>query len=345
MGSSYDPATNPDIAATAGYEIGSWSQYFSGSIDEVALYSGAMSASEVLAHYRKGRETNYSNTILNTSGLAAYYRLGDSLKYENLVESMNPNGYWPMDDASGDFRDASGNGFAATATGTWTYQASGPTVNGLQYLAATDTTTNSTLANASEAVDDNASSSTGMTLSFWVNTTDATSGYLISQRHDGVNSESWNIYYNNTQELVFYARNDVDDGMASYTAQTSAINDGNWHHVVAWIDPSTGNADISLDGGVPEGTVGSTGTSTTWVGATAVPFTIGAGSSTGSSGTISTLAHVAYWDRMLTSGEREALYDQNIAQDLSGNGNHGQYNNTPYQRCKWCNRNLTWILL
>ena len=48
---------NPGVAATGGWNVGAYSEYFTtfnGSIDDVAVYSSALTAADALAHYQAG---------------------------------------------------------------------------------------------------------------------------------------------------------------------------------------------------------------------------------------------------------------------------------------------------
>jgi hypothetical protein len=54
---------------------GSWAGYFPGSLDEVALYTSALSQTRVQAHYLLGR--SYQDTVLD-AGPVSFWRLGES---------------------------------------------------------------------------------------------------------------------------------------------------------------------------------------------------------------------------------------------------------------------------
>ena len=137
--------------------------------------------------------SDYEALIESEAGLSGYFRLGEPANYTEFIQSLNPDGYWPMDDASGSagFNDASGNGFAATATGDITYQRDGPTINGIAQRAIQFDGGND-VGTVDESVDDGATAANGMTLSFWYRTTSTSDG-LISQ-YGGGTDDSWNIW-------------------------------------------------------------------------------------------------------------------------------------------------------
>jgi hypothetical protein len=307
---------------------------WTGSLDEIAIYKGrVLSASDVLRHYNKAKETNYSNTILNTSGLSAYYRLGDSLNYTKVIQSMDPKGYWPMDDDSGDFIDATGNGFTATSNGPPDYQQTGPTINGDTYSAVRFQRADSPdeYATFSNTIDDNVTTSTGMTISGWFKIPlSSNSEPIIGQMSSTTNLNSWNIRLNTDSSFSFYTY-DTDGVTYSHSCQSTGgpWDDNNWHHFVAWID-ADGNANHMIDGlATRTNTCQAPASGKSWNAETSATGAIAAFSGTGASRADVTVAHIAYWDSVLSDGEREALYDVDVAYDLSGNGNHGAYNNTP----------------
>lgn len=275
--------------------------------------------------------SDYESLIQSEANLSGYFRLGESQRYQDLVQSMNPDGYWPMDDASGNFRDLSGNGYdAVNPELAPSYQQSGPTIFGQAQLAANFNGTDNEYAIADESIDDNAAS-TGFTVSLWVRTTHNLASYMLSQREDGTNPRSWDLYCSCEQvtgRAQLYLRNGANTGFTSYTNSSAQVDDGNWHHIVAWYDPATDNADLIMDGGTAVGEGGGDGTG--WEGPTAIPFAIAAGrSDNGNETTEGDYAHVVYWDRVLNATEREALYTGATAYDSSTTANHGSYENTP----------------
>jgi hypothetical protein len=79
---SYAPNPSGPIAigGLPQYSNGHWENPFTGSMDEVALYTNALSGAQVLAHYQNGtnalRVTPYSSLVLS-DGAAGYWRLGE----------------------------------------------------------------------------------------------------------------------------------------------------------------------------------------------------------------------------------------------------------------------------
>ncbi len=87
-----DTRTGP-TAPTGGVYIGGYTaadsnqRYFAGRLDEVAVYNAALTSAQVANHYTTGggsgstcspRTSTYSGAVLGTSGVQAYWRLGES---------------------------------------------------------------------------------------------------------------------------------------------------------------------------------------------------------------------------------------------------------------------------
>lgn len=78
--------------------------FYTGLLDEVAIYGTALSAAA--AHYAAA--------------------LGDLTPYESAVLADRPVGFWKCDEASGGLADSSGHGNALTQNNTGTYRQTGP---------------------------------------------------------------------------------------------------------------------------------------------------------------------------------------------------------------------------
>jgi len=124
--------------------------------------------------------------------------------YESLVLALGPEGYWPMDDSSGNLADATGNGWTATVSGSPSYSQTGPTINGVAQ-SAVDFATTSDYATVSEAIDDGITTSDGMTISAWVNLDGAAAGYIVSKFGP---DDSWALYRSAGASVNMYAYQD-----------------------------------------------------------------------------------------------------------------------------------------
>ncbi|HUW17412.1 MAG TPA: LamG-like jellyroll fold domain-containing protein, partial [Actinomycetes bacterium] len=218
--------------------------------------------------------------------------------YTALVESLNPDGYWPLDDASGNFRDASGNGFTATVSGTPVYGATGPTIDSEVQSAITfDGSTDDAV--ASSAVDDGA---TEFTISAWFKTTSAVSEDMVCIWYGG-DGISWTLYYDGGGSLLLIGSSDgsaADIGAGGNTGG-GTLDDDAWHHVVAWADASS-VWHIDVDGGTFTNFAGPH----SWNGPSTAPLTIGGDNSAGF--WAGNLAHVAYWKSDIGADARTSLY-------------------------------------
>lgn len=114
VGSDYNPATNPNTTVgSGGLEIGVWSDWFAGSLDELRLTNNAESADWIEAEYLNtkpdstfvnvGSEQDlpdkntapssaYAKEILSTSGLVGYWRLGEATAGARLALDSSTGG-------------------------------------------------------------------------------------------------------------------------------------------------------------------------------------------------------------------------------------------------------------
>lgn len=224
--------------------------------------------------------------------------------YTDLIQSLTPDGYWPLDDASGNFRDASGNGFAATAnsSGSIGYRATGPTIDSEAQSAVNLLGTDSEYGSASGTIDNGAGST--LTVSAWFKTT-GTSEAVVAKYATG--ARQWRLYIYSGGSIGFETFQ--DDGTTQHAqAATSAANDGTWHHAVGWID-SGGDVHITLDGST---TVDDTTPVGTYNADDTAALNIGSGSGFSDFWT-GDLAHVAVWFSDIGSAARGQLYTGQVA--------------------------------
>ena len=181
------------------------SSYFNGTLDEVALYNASLTANQVANHYLLGTasctatSSNYARTVAQTSGLAGFWRLGESTGATACDSSgVNPGSY----------------------QGGYTLARSGA-INGDPDSA--------TLFNGSSgwiSVPALTSLDVGDTFTFeaWVKR--GTVGGSTSQVIASKQGSAWTVLFNTTNQLVLQA------GTKKITTSTAALSDtSNWHYV------------------------------------------------------------------------------------------------------------------
>ena len=152
------------------------------------------------------------------------------------------------------------------------------------------------------------------TWQLWVNAQDTSfTSYqaFVSKEtaYDGPHGE-YGITYDNAN----HARLLVGNGTASATVVFSgkALNDSNWHHIVAWYDNTLKTANITVDNATP--------VSASWTGSTysnnASMSIFNVASSTSYPFTRQ-LDEIGFWKRTLTSTERTYLYNSRTGSAFS----------------------------
>jgi hypothetical protein len=133
----------------------------------------------------------------------------------------------------------------------------------------------------------------GFTISVWFYPT------LITGRHTIINkwSPGYLLRLNNS-DLEFY----LNDG-SNRLVSISGITTGSWYHAIAWYDPTAQRSYVQLDNGTPVQSI-----ATFVPNAGSDPFVIGA-TDTGTNTFIGRIDEPGKWDRVLTSSERDDLYN------------------------------------
>jgi hypothetical protein len=184
-----------------------------GTIDEVALYSVALSAATIAAHYQAG-----------------------IVSYAQRILADNPTGYWRLGEASGlTAADSSGHGYAGTITGGVTLAQPG--------AIASDTAAlfNGTTGYISVPHAAPLAPTADFSVEAWVRFSGSTPLDIINHYGAG-----------NFKGFFFAASESLADGrLELWTGNgwfrgTRVINDGQWHHVAATITGTT--ARIYVDG-------------------------------------------------------------------------------------------------
>jgi large repetitive protein len=210
--------------------------YFSGSLDETAIYPTALSASTVAEHYALGSG--------NTPAAQPDF-------YGRTVADDSPTLYWRVGEASGTTAaDSSPGGTTGTFAAGVTLGTPGA-IPGIPNTAVTlsGTTTGEVYQSAAQPAASTFSSEA------WLKTTTTTGGQIIgfgsSQTGDSA-SHDRTVFMRNDGKLVFAPRGNL------LLTSTAAYNDGAWHHVVA-TQTSAGTV-LYVDGSSVATSVGTTAT-------------------------------------------------------------------------------------
>jgi hypothetical protein len=172
-----------------------------------------------------------------------------ALTYDQYVLSLGPTAYWPMNEASGNLLDATGNGWHATMVGTHTYAQTGPTINGVASLAVNfgDTTSDYFWASASFPQ----ATAAGVSWMTWIKVPAiaALAGILT---RTATNQEAWriNLTTNGTPEFRNYTASNPGTVIADIDWSAQADDDA-WHCLICLWNESTDTASIILDNGTP----------------------------------------------------------------------------------------------
>lgn len=214
--------------------------------------------------------------------------------YKTNVLSLSPVAYWPMDEASGNLVDASGNGWTGTVTGSPTYEAAGPTINGAAQSAVTWSGSGQ-YAHVSSSLTSPASD--GLTIAAWVKTSSATVQSVFARSVTA--DHGYYMYVHSSGVLQCRLRQAGGTTFAGELNIAGAAS-GSWVFVAmrfdgttlrGWVDSSTAD-DSTLDG--------------TWnYGTSAVPGI----ADTGYGGNLfnGSMCHLAVWSSDLSDAQMTSL--------------------------------------
>ena len=194
----------------------SWSgaNFFTGTIDDVAIYPTVLTTAQIRQHYIDSGRT--------FAGITAP---ADS--YGKTIYNDSPNLYYRMDETSGTTAtDVSGNGNDGTYNGGQTLGTSSP-VSGGTGTAVTFNGSNGTLASNTQV-----QAPAIYSEEIWFNTTTNQGGKLIGFGNtQSGNSSNYDrhIYMENSGQLTF----GTYTGQLNTATTTASYNDGKWHHMVA----------------------------------------------------------------------------------------------------------------
>jgi len=209
---------------------------FTGMMNDVAIWSSALTANEITALYNSGLPlltTTDSGNYASSSDLVGYWRNDGVTTWTDRSTNSN-NGTVDGDPASiivpeglNEGRDSQG--YYLTDTDSIS---SGIRFKGAEYISVQD----------SESLDLGTSD---FTLECWLKTT--SQGYLrIMDKRDASSGFTLSV---NTSEKINLELND-GSGNSGFSGNT-AVNDGNWHHVIVSADRSA-NAKFYLDGALDD---------------------------------------------------------------------------------------------
>lgn len=191
---------------------------FTGYIDEVKIYSSALTADQIKIDYNAGASINLGTGTNEADDLAD-------------GAGNPPVGYWPMDENTGTSNtyDKSGNSLGGTLTSitesSWVPGKKGSAIDFDGTADMVSVSDNSVL----DIDGDN------ITFSAWVNFTSSDTDRVIIEKGGWANG-NWQLVTDNSDggymKVNFY--NCSDDN----TVSTTQVNDGKWHHVTAVKDSS-----------------------------------------------------------------------------------------------------------
>ena len=201
-----------------GDNVGGWtnqpsSNFFAGSIDDVAIYPAALSGAQVRDHYTKsGRTVNIPPVPTDSYGAAVY--------------ADNPTLFWRVDETTGSTaKDTSPNAQDGQYAGGETLGQASPVTDAGK--AVTFNGSDGTL--ASKASFDNP---TVYSQEAWFNTTTTNGGKIIGfgNTQSGTSSSyDRHVYMETSGQLTF----GTWTGQTNLATSPNRYNDGKWHQVVA----------------------------------------------------------------------------------------------------------------
>jgi hypothetical protein len=202
----------------AGWPAQPASNFFAGTIDDVAIYPAALTVTQIQKHFTdSGRSLGLPATPTDALGKA--------------VMADSPDTYWRLDEASGlTAADQSGNGVLGNyldgvsyrTPSTVTPAGTGVTLNGSTGLIVSQNAVNDPTVYSEE---------------LWFNTTTTSGGKLIGFGNAATGESSSydrHVYLLDSGQLEFGAWT----GQANLATSTASYNDGNWHQLVASQGPS-----------------------------------------------------------------------------------------------------------
>ncbi len=210
---------------TIGQDLTSGNQ-FDGSVDEVAVYSGALAGDRVSAHYGAASGSSSSSSRSTQSN------------YLSTVKSDGPAGYWRLDESSGSrATDSSGNGKDGTYSSAGvTRGVSGALVGDSDAAAGFDGASGRVTVNGLG----NFTNRTSFSAEAWVNPSAFPSsrwGRILSVEGTSSNQPGWALYVNPGSGVLSGVRSDASG--SDWVGCCTGLPLNQWSHVVLTYDGNT----------------------------------------------------------------------------------------------------------
>ena len=213
-----------DLGTTNNVMIGAYNttvvgQYFSGSIDEVAVYDYPLTYEQVKSHYKTGAPERLLSA------------------YEKEILSDSPVNYWRMNENTGLLYDSVGE-LDLTWVGT-PELSDGSIWNDVDHSVTLDGATEY----ANKAVANYRSADSQGSIEVWCKDISSL-GYAVSSADTASTSRYISLILDPTTVYFTQRNNDTYDSVSNSTVQ---LDDGSWHHVVVTSDSNSYK--IYVDGG------------------------------------------------------------------------------------------------
>lgn len=222
------------IVTTAPFQLGAWtsSSYYTGRMDEVAVYDKVLSGAEIAWIYNSGEPRALDDSGC-PSNLVAWWRMGEwDVPSKLTLLDSGPSAVAPT------VRDLSGSNF----TGTMQNMEAGDIVADVS--GGTFATKSLLFGGTDEYVAIgnvlDYERTSPFSISFWFKTTDASGPYLINKMGAATAYRGYGVAMETTGELTFVLRNDnATTNRILVRTVTSGYNGGTWHHAVWTYDGSS----------------------------------------------------------------------------------------------------------
>lgn len=212
---------------------------------------------------------------------------------------------WEANEASGSLVDAFGSNTMTETSGT--IPSITGKINGARDYEDGDTEYFAIASNAAVSMGD-----IDYTITCWVNgeTYSGNNRIIIGKDMNSAGAREYNVFYRNlSSRFCFEAFSSGNSGTELVGTSSGAISTGTWYFIVAWYDATANTMNIQVN----NGTVDSTSKGTLQASG-AAPLQIGSRAYVGAESYFDgAIDQVTLWKRVLTTGERTALYN-------SGNG-------------------------
>ena len=243
--------------------------------------SGKISESKIVSLISGRGGFLVGNVIINTLGRVTT-RLEEGLA-----------GYWHLDEESGTFSDASGNGNTGIGSGTLGYGISGKTGKAVQYSG-----------DDKIAVDHSASLIlSDFSYGFWYKGIPGGTKHVITKWKNTGNNVFNNYFSGSNFKCIYTHDGNSDEDLAVTSASVSVIDDA-WHLIFCALDDSAGTARIYIDG-----QLSNTETNGSWGGLYQGTDNINIGGVLDSTDLVGTLDEMRIYNRALSADEILQIYN------------------------------------